>query len=456
MTSNGTGTATKASIASMLSVVASARHDPAARILNVDLLAVLAATLLPWSTSGFIIVMMLWVVALLFALDLKALTDLLKRPICALPVAIFALALFGTLWSDATWGVRLYAVGPTVKLLALPLLIYHFERSSRGMWVFVAFLASCTLLTAMSWLTAFDPALALKPSGQEVCGVFVKNYIDQGQEFALCAAALAYPMMIFLRTGQRVRAAWLAAVALCLIVNLAFVVAPRTALVALPVLLVAFAMLYLNWRSAILMSVIAVILGLALMMSPRLCPTFDTLKDYWLYKNSNAPTSTGLRLEFWKKSLHFFGAAPLAGHGTGSIRGLFEGAAVGKAGAEAVVVGNPHNQTLNFAIQWGAIGVVLLYAMWLVHLLLFRGDGLVASIGVMVVLQNILTSLFNSHLSDFHEGWMYVLGVGVAGGMMLKVKFRQGKAATAGTLREDELSARSGELHGSGSGGSIT
>jgi hypothetical protein len=37
----------------------------------------------------------------------------------------------------------------------------------------------------------------------------------------------------------------------------------------------------------------------------------------------------------------------------------------------------------------------------------------------MVVVQNIFTSLFNSHLFDFHEGWMYVLGVGVAGGMML-------------------------------------
>jgi hypothetical protein len=34
--------------------------------------------------------------------------------------------------------------------------------------------------------------------------------------------------------------------------------------------------------------------------------------------------------------------------------------------------------------------------------------------------------LFNSHLFDFHEGWMYVLGVGVAGGMVLK-----GRAAAA-------------------------
>jgi O-antigen ligase len=57
-----------------------------------------------------------------------------------------------------------------------------------------------------------------------------------------------------------------------------------------------------------------------------------------------------------------------------------------------------------------------------VHLLLFRGEGLVAWIGLMVVLQNIFSSLFNSHLFDFHEGWMYVLGVGVAAGMALRAK----------------------------------
>ena len=67
----------------------------------------------------------------------------LKRPICSLPVALVGLALVGTLWSDAAWGARLYAIGPTVKLLVLPGLFYHFERSSRGMWVFIAFLVSC-------------------------------------------------------------------------------------------------------------------------------------------------------------------------------------------------------------------------------------------------------------------------------------------------------------------------
>ena len=72
----------------------------------------------------------------------------------------------------------------------------------------------------------------------------------------------------------------------------------------------------------------------------------------------------------------------------------------------------------------------MLYAMWLVHLRLFRGDGLVAWIGLLVVVQNVFTSLFNSHLFDFHEGWMYVLGVGIAGGTVLRTSVHEATSKT--------------------------
>ena len=71
--------------------------------------------------------------------------------------------------------------------------------------------------------------------------------------------------------------------------------------------------------------------------------------------------------------------------------------------------------------------------MWLLHLLLFRGDDLASWIGLLVVVQNIFTSLFNSHLFDFHEGWMYVLGVGIAGGIVLKAGEPHSKIGTRGS-----------------------
>jgi O-antigen ligase len=413
--------------ASWLSAIWSARHDPAARIRNIDLLAVLIALLLPWSTSGVAIAAVLWLVALIPTIEPRALLRSLMRPISALPIAMVALALIGTLWSDASWGARLHAVSPTAKLLMLPLLFYHFERSSRGLWVFVAFLVSCTLLMLVSWVVLVIPELSLKEqiaSGiyMPTRGIFVKNYIAQSQEFALCAVALAYPVMLLLRAGRTRLAVLLGAVALGLLANMLFVAVSRTALVTMPIMLAVFALMHLKWRTNVIVVCTALVLaGLAWMASPQLQRTVTTVtRDYQIYKETDEPTSIGLRLEFWRKSLRFIAEAPVIGHGTGSTRGLFEQAATGeKRLAGGQIVSNPHNQTLNVAIQWGVLGVIVLYAIWWRHLLLFRGEGLAAWIGLMVVVQNIFTSLFNSHLFDFHEGWMYVLGVGVAGGMVL-------------------------------------
>lgn len=81
------------------------------------------------------------------------------------------------------------------------------------------------------------------------------------------------------------------------------------------------------------------------------------------------------------------------------------------------------------------IGIVVLYAIWILHLLLFRGDGFAEWIGLLVVVQNIFTSLFNSHLFDFHEGWMYVIGVGVgvAGGMVIRAQQAEAKVGEVGS-----------------------
>jgi hypothetical protein len=42
----------------------------------------------------------------------------------------------------------------------------------------------------------------------------------------------------------------------------------------------------------------------------------------------------------------------------------------------------------------------------------------VAWIGLVMVVQNLVGSLFNSFIFDFTEGWLYVVGVGVVAGMV--------------------------------------
>jgi len=401
-------------------------RDPATWAAAVDVLAVLLALSLPWSTSLVGIFGVVIVFAMMPFLDVEAFLRSLRRPISALPIVFFLLALVGTLWSDAAWGARVYAVGPTAKLLVLPFLFYHFERSQRGQWVFVAFLVSCTLLMVMSWIVAFKPGLALKVIDDGVSrGIFVKNYIDQSQEFTLCAVALAYPTVMSLRAKRIWPALLLAALGLSFVVNMAFVIVSRTALVTMPIMAAVFGLLHLRLRTNLMILAAAIVVAAAAWLASAQLETtltrFST--EYREYKDTGRATSIGERLEYWRKSLQFFVDAPFAGHGTGSTRGLFEKAATGPNGlAASAVVGNPHNQTLNVAVQWGVVGIAVLYAMWTLHLLLFRGEDLANWIGLLVVVQNIFTSLFNSHIFDFHEGWMYVLGVGVAGGMVLKAQ----------------------------------
>jgi O-antigen ligase len=390
-----------------------------------DLLAVLLAVMLPWSTTAVGVLGVLFLLALIPlipTLDTRAFLRLLSSPICLAPVAIFALALVGTLWADSPWPERLQGVNPVARLLIIPFLLYHFQRSERGAWVLIGFLGSCALLMGLSWIVLFAPELKLTATAN--AGVPVKNYIDQSQEFSLCMVALLPFMMSFYRQRRYLAAAGCAALALGFFANMAFVASARTVLLYLPVLLALFALIHLERRvSLLLLAGVAVVATAVWFSSPYLQARMSAIATEYHEYELNIPASTGRRLEYWQKSLRFFAASPIFGNGTGATKTLFERDALGKAGLAGEVTRNPHNQTLNVAIQWGVLGMVALYAMWLSHLLLFlRGQGMASWIGLLVVAQNMVSSLLNSHLFDFHEGYMYVLGVGIAGGMSLRAQ----------------------------------
>jgi hypothetical protein len=279
-----------------------------------------------------------------------------------------------------------------------------------------------------SFAVAIDPDLSLKlylsrgPYKVE-SGVAVRNYIDQSQEFGLCAIALVYPIVTLFREGRARIAMLFAVLLLGFLLNMIFVVVSRTALVTLPILVVVFALLHLRWRMALLAAGGMTLIVVALWsVSPHLRATVAKFQDdYEMSAQDKKVSGMGSRLEYWRKSLGFIADAPLIGHGTGSIRGLFAGVAADSDvdPLRGEIVSNPHNQTLSVAVQWGVAGVLVLYALWFAHLLMFRGEGLACWIGLLVVVQNMLSSLLNTHLFDFAPGWIYVLGVGVAGGMAL-------------------------------------
>jgi hypothetical protein len=389
-------------------------------LLCADIYPALTAASLPWSTTGVAIFMVIWFIVLLPTLDL-AFLRFLGRPACLLPVAFFALALVGMLWADGPLSVRLLGLTPVTKLLAIPFLLYHFQRSQRGHWVLIAFLASCAFLMGLSWIMYFA---GWKISATAPVGVPVRNYIDQSQEFALCLLATAPLLLTLVTESRRALAVGCAVLLLGFFCSMMFVATARTVVFYLPGLLIVFAVRYLSRSLAVWFLAAGVAIGaLVWFTSPYVRDRVErTVHDYRLNRDTDIATSQGERLAYWRASIKSIAEAPVFGHGTGSTKELFDREAAGKSGEWANTIRNPHNQTLYVAIQWGMLGCIVLYAMWYFHLWLFRGSDFAAWIGLVVVVQNVISSLFNSHLFDFHEGWMYVLGVGVAGGMAARAR----------------------------------
>ena len=401
-----------------------------------DWLAVGVVVLLPWSTTATVVLIVLWLLAVLPTFDAAALRPQLTSAAGGLPVLLWGLAAVGMLWADVPWADRISGLGGFHRLLAIPLLLTQFRRSPNGPRVCYGFFVSAAVVMALSWFLAVLPprVVAQIPAfGSHVAifGVPVKDHVWQSGIFLMSAFVLIEAAYRCWRAGRR----WLAVALLCLaaafLANIVFVITSRTTLLVAPVLAVALGYRLFGWRGVAIAGVVAAVLaGTALRMSSRLYDRMAySLLDLRDYLATGAPNSTGLHLEYLKKSARIVETAPVLGHGTGSIVEQFRRMATGEAGtAAAVTTVNPHSQIFAVAIELGVVGTLVLLAMWAAHVRLFRDPGPMSWIGIVIVADNFLSSLVNSHLFDFGQGWLYVFIVGAAGGAML----RQRDAASGG------------------------
>ena len=406
-----------------------------------DWLTVAVAVSLPWSTSATSILIAIWLIAVVPTLSWSDTRRELMTAAGGLPVLLFLLGALGMIWAHVPLADRLGGLDGFVKLLVLPLLIVQFRRSDRGWWVLIGFLLACVALLVASIVVYLRPQLM---SGLHNPGAPVKNYIVQSAEFAICAAVLVDTARA--RVGAR---QWLVAVgaillALAFLSDILFVVTSRTTLVILPALALVYGFRQFGWKGLLGAGAIGGVVAMAAWMtSPYLRARVASLyTQTQAFEAKDARTSTGERIVFWTKSLEFVASAPVLGHGTGSITSMFRQAAVGHTGVRGEVSTNPHNLTFAVAIQVGLVGAAVLWAMWVSQVYLFCGPGLVAWIGLVVVVQNIVGSLFNSFNFDFTEGWLYIFGVGVAGGMVLRARIAGDVEAAANVAGErDKTSA---------------
>ena len=399
--------------------------------LAADIFAVGIAVCLPWSTSLTWLFIGFWLFALFPILDFVELRGIVKMPAGGLPVLLWLLALLAMVWAtDVSWDERWDGLTSLFKLLSIPLLMFQFQRSSRAHWVVVGFLLSSSLLLIFSWIMIFIPGLAVPWERNGGIWVPVKDYITQSGEFAVCIFLFIGRAFKAWRDSQRGFAIALVLIAVLFFANMYSITVSRTGIFVIPALLLLLIMTYCDRRhlAGVLLAT-AVMVVTAWSFAPVVSDSIQTvLEEIRSFRPEGVGTRAGERLEFWRKSVGFVVDSPLIGHGTGAIRDQFRRAAVGQSGMAAMAPKNPHNQIFAVAIQLGLVGTAVLFAMWLGHLLLFRGDSFTAWAGLVLVTQNIVSSLFNSHLFDFTQGWGYAIGVGVTAGSMLRIR-REARAA---------------------------
>jgi O-antigen ligase len=381
-------------------------------------LAIAVAVSLPWSTSATSILIALWLIALVPTLDVASVRREFLSPAGGMPVLLALLGAFGMLWADVSWSDRLGGLSGFYKLLLIPLLLTQFCRSAHAKWVIFGFLGSAVVLLALSWALVLTPGLEWR--GKVTPGVPVKDYIWQSEIFVICTFGLIGQAAELWRTRPRLSLV-LVLFGAAFIANVGYVATARTSLVVVAVLLILVGLRQFGYKGGLVACVVGAVIGSVVWASsPYLRERVSrAVEQVQTYGTSDVDTPVRLRLEYWKKSLALTAEAPVIGHGTGTILQLFRRDSTADTSPD-LITPNPHNQILTVAIQLGFIGVGVLVAMWVAHFALFRGGTLAAWFGLTIVISNAISSLFNSHLFDFSQGWLYVFGVGVTGGMVLR------------------------------------
>jgi O-antigen ligase len=382
-----------------------------------DWAAVAVAVALPWSTSAVGIAIAVWLVVLLPTLSAASVKRALGTAAGGLPVVLWCLGVIGMLWADVSWHDRFAGLDSFHRLLAIPLLLAQFRHSENGIWVILGFFISAITVLLASYMLV----LVLGHCWSPICGVPVHDTIFQGSLFLICGfGALGYAALVPANHAGH----WPSAIFLTgalFLVNFAFASTSRIALAVAPLLLLLLGWRLSRWKGILLALLLAVLAGSAMWLASPLLRgrVAETVRETQEYRESNKATSIGEHTAFLKESLAIIASAPIIGHGTGSMAEEFRRITAGKAGVSATRTVNPHNQTFAVAIQLGLVGAVALWAMWITHLALFTGQSTVAWLGLLAVMENILSSTVHSHLFDFNSGWLYAFATGVLGGTVL-------------------------------------
>ncbi|MCZ7566669.1 MAG: O-antigen ligase family protein [Burkholderiales bacterium] len=334
-----------------------------------------------------------------------------------LALGLLALLGLGALWAEVPAGERLATLWKYRELALIVILLPLFADPRVRRQGLVALCAAVIVSVLISYLLHFG----LAPGGGVFKGgpadpyVFklriTHNFLAVFGAFVLAAAAL------------RARPPWQRAVlsllALACVLNVVLLVQGRTGYVVLAGLVTYAFAARLGWKGVIAGAGLVGALGLAAFYGSN--AFHDRVVQTWheaeaARDDPAAPTSVGLRLQFYRTSAEIVRDHPFLGVGTG---GFAEAYAERVRGTAMEPTRNPHNEYLLLASHVGLGGpllfVLLLGALWRACGRLPKRS-LEREVGQAMVIAMALGCVFNAFLLDHTEGlvfaWVSALALG--------------------------------------------
>lgn len=289
------------------------------------------------------------------------------------------------------------------KLLLIPAVALLIRSRQQAILALGIYLLTQTFVLLSSWLLFLGLHLPWVPAVTNGIGVVYSSYLDQAI-FTAGFAAIAW----HLRRDFPTRYGPSVAIALSglALLNLLFVLPGRSGQVCL-IAAIAITIWWAMPRKIRPIAVLApfVVFGMAMLLSStfnqRYAAVFSEVNAYQAQSQGFKDSSSGERLNFWRKSLQAMADKPVLGHGVGSWQQQYHRMEGGKPSAATTGVRNPHQEYLFWGVQLGGVGVLLLVA-WLFSIYWqarrFEASAMRATVSLLVVFA--VASALNSALYD--------------------------------------------------------
>lgn len=318
-------------------------------------------------------------------------------------------------YTVAPWELAAIDFSKYAKLLLIVLITFLISTREQA-YTGLAFYATTQIFVLLSsWLLTFGTALPWASTApySETNTVF-QLYIDQS------ITTTGFAALCWHLRGE-MQAPWLRFLASLLYVmalaNVLFLLPGRSGYVAAVIVIVA-ALFWDTKKQRRWLTLIAPILFvcLALLIAPRFSNRVQSVvsEAYAHQIGDDLASATGLRLNYWRRSVQAIAEQPLTGFGAGSWVQQYRRLNVSANDGYEASVGSPHQEFLLWGVLLGAGGIGLLLA-WLAAL---RWDTRSfstphARATQSIILMLTITAIFNTVLYDGVTGDYFCLLIGL-------------------------------------------